>query len=303
MGFPEAFLILFPLDNARKIIDNASNRKETKVNEPPIVSIPRDLYLEERRQLILDRLDRQGRVSVAELSRAFGVSEATIRVDLQALADQQIVVRTHGGAVLASGRLYELALATRRLQHVAEKGEIGAAGAALVVEGDAIFLDSSSTALAVAQRLKQHRRVTVLTNALAVAQELGDAAGPSLARPSGVTVVVIGGRLERETQSLIGSEGVEALRKYNIQKGFFGAHGIAVPEGLTDISAEEADFKRPVVAMCRQVIAVLDSSKWGQVGLASFARIEDIDTILTNAGAPAGLVTQVQDQGVDVRLV
>jgi len=259
------------------------------------VSIPRDLYLEERRQLILERLDRQGRVSVAELSKAFGVSEATIRVDLQALADRQIVVRTHGGAVLASGRLYELALATRRLQHVAVMGEIGAAGAALVVEGDAIFLDSSSTALAVAQRLKQHRRVTVLTNALAVAQELGDA--------TGVTVVVVGGRLERDTQSLIGSEGVEALRKFNIQKGFFGAHGIAVPEGLTDISADEADFKRPVVDMCRQVIAVLDSSKWGQVGLASFARIEDIDTILTNAGAPAGLVTQLQDQGVDVRLV
>ncbi len=259
------------------------------------MNTPRDLYLEERRQLIIERLDRQGRVSVAELSKAFGVSKATIRVDLQALAEQQIVVRTHGGAVPAKPGLYELALATRRLQHVIEKGEIGAAGAAMVGEGDAIFLDSSSTALAVAQRLKQHRRVTVLTNGLAVAQELREALG--------VTVVVVGGRLERETQSLIGSEGVEALRKYNIQKGFFGAHGIALPEGLTDISADEADFKRPVVAMCRQVIGVLDATKWGQVGLASFAAIADIDIVLTNAGAPAGLVAQVQDQGVEVRLV
>jgi len=116
----------------------------------------RDLYLEERRHEILRQLSQNGRVSVAELSRHFGVSEVTIRSDLQALAEGNLVVRTHGGAVPATRGLYDLSLAARRQRQVQEKGRIGQAGAALIADGDAIFLDSSSTALAIAARLKDH---------------------------------------------------------------------------------------------------------------------------------------------------
>ena len=114
-------------------------------------------YLEERRQAILLKLSQQGRVSVADLSRQFGVSEVTIRADLQALAAQRLLVRTHGGAVQSSNGMGELALALRRHQQVREKGRIGEAGAAMVADGDAIFLDSSSTSLAIAHHLRQRR--------------------------------------------------------------------------------------------------------------------------------------------------
>ena len=89
----------------------------------------------------------------------------------------------------------------------------------------------------------------------------------------------------------------------NIQKGFFGAHGLNIPEGLTDVSAGEADVKRPLVAMCRQVIAVLDATKWGRVGLASFARLDELDCVVTDAQAPADLVEQVRSWGVEIELV
>ena len=121
-----------------------------------------------------------------------------------------------------------------------EKAHIGAAAAALIRDGDAIFLDSSSTALAIAQCLKDRRYLTVVTNGLAVAQELLDAPG--------VDVVVIGGRLRKDTASLVGTSGLDLLRHINLQKGFFGSHGITVEEGLTDVSADEAELKRPVVA-------------------------------------------------------
>ena len=130
------------------------------------------------------------------------------------------------------------------------------------------FLDASSTALALAHALRQHRDLTILTNSLVVAQSMLDAPG--------VTVVMTGGALQRDTVSLMGTDGLAILRKYNIKTGFFGAHGLSFPEGLTDVSAGEAEVKRPVVAMCRQVVALIDATKWGRVGPASFARPEDL---------------------------
>ncbi len=260
-----------------------------------MTSISKDLYLEERRQAVLRRVQQDGRVSVTQLSQEFGVSEVTIRNDLQALADRKLIVRTHGGAVSASGGLYELALTKRREQQVQEKDRIGAAGAAMVADGDAIILDSSSTALAIAQHLKNHRHLTIVTNSLAVAQEMLDAPG--------VTVVMSGGKVRRETASLVGTESLDVLQKFNIQKGFFGAHGITVDDGLTDVSADEAEVKRCLVAMCRQVVAVLDSTKWGQVGLVSFAPLERVNTVISDTHAPADLVEQIRLLNTEIILV
>jgi len=116
-------------------------------------------------------------------------------------------------------------------------------------------------------------------------------------------VVLVGGTLRRDTASLVGTDGLDMLRKYNIQKGFFGAHGISLAEGLTDVSADEAEVKRPLVAVCRQVIAVLDATKWGRVGLASFAHLEQIDGVITDRHAPSDLVEQVRSLGIEVVLV
>ncbi len=258
------------------------------------MAVTKELFLEERRLEIVKLVNRRGRASVAELSQRLGVSEVTIRADLQALAERNLIIRTHGGAIPAKG-MYDLALTRRRQQQVAEKSRIGQAAAAMVADGDAIFVDSSSTALTIVPYLNNHRQLTLITNSLAVAQAVQD-------RPS-LTVVMPGGTLQNDTVSLIGIDGLEILRKYNVQRGFFGAHGLALPEGLTDVSAEEAEFKRQMVAMCRQTIAVLDATKWGRVGLASFAQLEDIDAIITDADAPEELLAQVSDLGIQVVVV
>jgi DeoR/GlpR family transcriptional regulator of sugar metabolism len=255
----------------------------------------KDLYPEERRNEILRLISQSGRVSVMELSQQFGVSEVTIRADLQALADRNLLVRTHGGAIPPARGPYELSLATRRQQQVAEKGRIGAAGAAMIADGDAVFLDSSSTTLAIAQCLRNHHYLTVITNSLTISQELLDAPG--------VNVVLLGGTLRRETASLVGGDGLRMLRQFNIRKGFFGAHGISLSEGLTDVSLDEAELKRPLVGMCRQVLATLDGTKWGRVGLTSFASLAQVHVVISDASAPADLVEQVRAAGVEVVLV
>jgi len=266
--------------------------KVIESNHKKIENTP-DLFREERRQEILERLAVHGRVSVAELSATFGVSEVTVRADLQALAERKLALRTHGGAVAAGGS--ELALVLRRQRQVKEKGRIGAAGAALVADGDAIFLDSSSTSLAIAHHLKQHRHVTVVTNSLEVAHELFDAPA--------IDLLLVGGSLQRATASLVGAHGLQQLQAINLEKGFFGAHGISCSAGLTDVSAEEAAVKRPLVARCRQVIAVIDATKWGRAGVTSFATLEQVDCVITDAGAPEDLVRQVQEAGVKVTIV
>jgi len=253
------------------------------------------VYLEERRQEILKLVTTHGRVSVADLSQQFDVSEVTIRADLQALADRRLVVRTYGGAIVSNHRLYDLSLIQRRQQNIPEKRRIGAAGAARVADGEAIFLDSSSTALVVAQYLKQHRDLTVVTNSLVVAQEM-------LGLPN-VAVVMPGGTLHHDTVSLIDAGGLAALEKYHIQKGFFGAYGLSLTAGLTDVSAPEVEVKRPLVGMCYQVIAVLDATKWGRIGVASFAALADVDTIITDGRVPEAIASQVRQLGVDVVVV
>ncbi len=246
----------------------------------------------ERRHEILNHIHQAGRATVAELSRLFGVSEVTIRGDLQKLADQNLLVRTHGGAIPAHRLPAEISLALRQQQQVAAKNQIGEAGAALIQDGDSVFLDTSSTALAIARHLHSHRYVTVITNSIEVVNELMN--HPDL------TVVVTGGRLRRETQSLIGMDGLDSLRRFNIRKGFFGAHGLSLAAGLTDVSADEAEIKRQMAGMCQQVIAVIDATKWGRAGLASFAGLSDIHTVITDRDAPPDIVRQVEAAGIRV---
>lgn len=255
----------------------------------------KDLFLEERRQKILKWVEQQQRASVAELSHQLGVSEVTIRTDLQALADRQLIIRTHGGAIPAARNSYDLTLSRRQQQQVQAKNRIGQAAAELIIDDDAIFLDSSSTTLTIARHLKQRRRQTIVTNSLAIAQEMLDAPG--------ITVVMPGGIVQREMASLIKLDDLESLRHFNIQKGFFGAFGLSLTDGLTDASADEAEVKRMFVQRCRQVVALLDSTKWGKVGLAPFAQIEEIDTIITDVEAPPEMVKQAKAVGIETILV
>jgi DeoR/GlpR family transcriptional regulator of sugar metabolism len=239
-----------------------------------------DLYLEERRQAIASLVNSTGRVTVTELSRNFGVSEVTIRQDL------------HGGAVPAAGGLAELQLGLRRQTQVTEKTRIGAAGAALVQDGDAILLDASSTSLAIAHHLRSRQDLTVITYSLEVLNELTSA-------PQ-IDIVLMGGFFQRATMSLIGVYGLEQLRQYNIRLGFFGAHGLDAQTGLTDVSATEARVKAELLPHCREVVAVLDATKWGRVGSVTFAAPHNIQRIITNAGAPPALVAAMEARGVVV---
>jgi DeoR/GlpR family transcriptional regulator of sugar metabolism len=255
----------------------------------------RELFQQERRDQIIALLGEVGRASVVELSERFDVTPATIRADLDALAAERLLTRTHGGALALDEERLELSFDFRRRLHTEQKSHIGAAAAGMVEDGEAVILDASTTALAVATQLQGRRELTVLTNGILIALTLIDLPG--------ITVVMPGGFVRRDSASMVGDEGHEFIERFNFQKGFFGAKGLTLKEGLTDVNTAEVSIKRDLVAHARQVVAVVDSSKWGRVGFASFASIDQLDCIITDAGAPSDMMAALREAGVDVVIV
>jgi DeoR/GlpR family transcriptional regulator of sugar metabolism len=252
----------------------------------------RELFQQERREQIIVLLGEVGRVSVVELSEQFDVTPATIRADLDALATERLLIRTHGGALALDEERLELSFDFRRRLHAGQKSRIGAVAAGMIEDGEAIILDASTTALAVATQLKDRRELTVLTNGILIALALIDLPG--------ITVVMPGGFVRRDSASMVGDEGHEFIERFNFQKGIFGAKGLTLEEGLTDVNTAEVSIKRDLAAHARQVVAVVDSSKWGRVGFASFASIDQLDCIITDAEAPSDMIEALREAGVDV---
>ena len=253
------------------------------------------LFPEERYRHILSVLERDGRISVEDLSRTFGISQVTIRNDLQYLASKNLLIRTHGGAIQKQETDKDLSFSTRLHLHSPEKDRIGAAAAAMVRDGNVIALDASTTALAIVPHLVNHSDLTIITNGLAAANAL-------LTVP-GISVYILAGFLRHDALSLVGSTGQTALNGFKIQYGFISSKGISLECGLTELNEQEGSMKCELIRHSDQVIAVLDSSKIGHTSLVPFASIDEIDLIITDLGINPVEREAFQKAGVDVRIV
>jgi DeoR/GlpR family transcriptional regulator of sugar metabolism len=250
------------------------------------------LFPEERYRHILTALDQTGRISVEELSRKFGISQVTIRSDLQYLASQKLLVRTHGGAIQIPSDDEELNFSSRIELHSPEKDQIGRAAAAMVRDGEVIALDASTTALAIASHLLEKSDLTIVTNGLALANRM--------LQVPGITLYLVGGFLRRDALSLVDSTCLDLLPDLNIHRYFFSAHGLTIADGLTEMSAQEGLTKERFIRHARQVVAVMDSSKIGRTSLHAFAALRNIHSIITNADAPSEYLEKIRTAGVEV---
>jgi DeoR/GlpR family transcriptional regulator of sugar metabolism len=260
--------------------------------------MPQPLFLEERRSYILESLQRMGRVSVKDLSEHLGVSAVTIRQDLQALEEEGLLKRTYGGAVslLAASVTQaqsEQAFEVRRLKFSAEKEAIGRAAAALVKDGYGIAMDGSTTAVAIAPYLKQYENLVIVTNSLMIAQQFVETPQIRVQMPAG--------RLRRDSISLVGQP--ETLPTVNFNVGFFGAHGLSMETGITEMSEDEALIKKALITHCLATVIVVDSSKWGLIAPYTYASPYQLERIITTQNAPAEMVKQFRSSGVVVETV
>jgi DeoR/GlpR family transcriptional regulator of sugar metabolism len=246
----------------------------------------------ERMRRVLELLETRDVVSVAELARAFDVSEVTVRSDLTNLARRGLVARVRGGARALQRGQSEVAFDVRLRVEEEAKRAIARAAAAMVADGEAVALDSSTTAFYIALELREKRELVVVTNGLRIASALADAPG--------VSVIVPGGVLRFAAMSLVGDFASSVLRSTRIGRGFFGARGISVDRGLMDLNPDEVRIKREMAEACERVVGVFDHTKWRRSALFTFVPTQRIDAIVTDAGAPPELVQEWRDRKVEV---
>src|SRR6266545_4291209 len=251
------------------------------------------LSTDERRRALIDALRRDRRINVRETSAQLGISEVTVRADLDALEQEGLAQRVWGGAVLPAGLRHEPRFAARLKQHREEKQRIAAAAASLIADGDSVMLDASSTAFYLAPYLKQRAELTVITNGLNLASEL--------AVSEQITTILIGGVLRGRNSSLVGMLGEEMLGKLYASKGFFSARGLSLEQGLSERHIPEAQLKSAMARRVGQVIALLDASKLDQTSLTSFCSFERLRMLITAGPADPGALARFAEAGLEIR--
>jgi len=234
-----------------------------------------------RQSLILEDVRRAGSARVSELTQRLGVSDMTIRRDLETLARAGLIEKVHGGAVLpGSPSSHEPGFEAKSLLAKPQKEAIARAAAALVVPGTAIALSAGTTTFALAQQLLDAPGLTIVTNSVRVAGifSAARAAGPL----GGAAQVVLTGGVRTPSDALVGPIADSAIRSLHVDQLFLGCHGMDLAAGLTSPNLAEAETNRAFVHAARRVTVVADHTKWGIVGLSSFAALDEVDTLVTD---------------------
>ena len=247
-----------------------------------------------RHQLIVRALQQRSEVQVSALATEFECSEMTVRRDLEVLERTGALRRVHGGAVSMFLSAEEAPYGLRVLENTATKVAVGAVTADLLVEGETVILDGGSTAMEVARSLRD-RRLTVMPLALRPVLELDGCPGINLLLP--------GGEVRPGELALVGSLTEGAFSELRFDTFVMGICGIDTGAGVTTHLLSEAAVKRAAAKGSRRVIAVADSSKFGQVAFGHVCDLADLDVIVTDAAADERIVDELILAGVDVRQV
>jgi len=239
-------------------------------------------------------VNANGHVTVQELNQLLDVSEATIRRDLDELSQEGLLHRTHGGAVKVEQADREPPILQRRSEFEAEKRQIGRAAAAMVKEGQTIFLGSGTTVHEIANNLRHMTNLTVITNAINVVNELIEC--------KGIELVVIGGMLRQSELSMVGHIAEAAIRELRADKVFMGMGGIHPQHGFTGDFLPEATTDRTILGIAPRNIIVADHSKFGQVKTVFLAPISAAHVLVTDNGAPLEFISDLEEKGLTVQL-
>ena len=246
----------------------------------------------ERQGQILRRLQEQGFVTVSDLAERLDVSEVTIRKDLQALEERDLLYRTHGGATPTDPYVLDRPVDEKAEERAEEKSRIARAAAELVDPGESVILASGTTVLEVARVLRGRRQLTVLTSALNVALALRDA---------DIEVLVLGGMLRPSSVSTVGPYAEDMLAEHAVTRFFLGVDGIDLEHGLSTTNALEAQLNRAMMAAAQRTVVVADSSKFGRRGFRKICDLEEVDVLITDAGVSDSYVHALDERGVEVR--
>ncbi len=244
----------------------------------------------ERQQTILRLLAERGTVSVSDLAYQFDVSEGTIRNDLNFLEEQNQLVRIRGGAIPVNGHSIPSPFHSRMHKNADAKKKIARWASELVTDGEVILLDASTTAYHMATHLQDRHNITVVTNQIEAAR--------LLAQDVSKRVILLGGYLRPDGLSVTGEIGQEVLRNLHINTAFISCVGMSFEAGLMEGDIEDANLKQQVLQSAERVVALVDASKFGKVGLRPFASLDQITHIVTDDAIDAPTIERLRAANV-----
>lgn len=270
-------------------------RESMSAPNPAMAAEPEQTPLTgERRRRIGDVLAHQGRVTVNELSKLFGVTSVTIRSDLDTMAAEGSLIRDRGGAIAHTSTTLAVAFEKRAVQNREQKRLIGRLASTLVNERETIIMDAGSTVMEMAHSLPSEKPCTIVTTALNVAARVGAL--------QNVNVIIAGGSLSRETISTVGALAERDLENLIVDKLFLSTMAFDAEHGLTEDLFDIARVKASMIRSARRVILLADSSKWGKSAFAKIAPLGEIDILITDSGLSLEAQKIIQRFGVEIML-
>jgi len=250
----------------------------------------KDLYVQERRQLIIKVLEENSRASVGELADRFKVSEATIRTDLRVLEEKKVLQRTRGGAIVS--KEMDLSFSNRSTQHIQEKKVIALEASNYIKAHDSVLMDASSTCVELAKILrKSDEALTVVTSGLHAAQILVE-------NPK-INTILIGGLL-RNQNNIEGTLGMDVLNRVNAEKFFFSSRAVSPQGELMDFDLQETELKKLMFNKSTQHYCLLDSSKLRKFYVATFGSLKQTDVLICDDEAALAYGSQFKQMQIAI---
>ncbi|MCC5928858.1 MAG: DeoR/GlpR transcriptional regulator [Cyclobacteriaceae bacterium] len=253
------------------------------------------MSLIQRHQYILDQLQKEGEVKVADLCEILDVSSVTIRKDLKFLEEKKLLFRTHGSATLKDPYVNDRSVEEKKLLKVDEKESIAIKAAEMVLNDEAIIIGSGTTMASLAYALRKKSRLTVLTAAMNVTLTLID-------HPD-IEIVQLGGIVRKSSSSVVGNYAEDMIQNFACSKLFLGVDGITLDFGLTTSNMMEAHLNREMMRVAQKTIVLADSSKFGKRGFGKICGIEDIDHIITDHNISENMLRSLEALGIEVSIV
>ncbi|MBQ3054244.1 MAG: DeoR/GlpR transcriptional regulator [Clostridia bacterium] len=250
------------------------------------------MFALERQKKISTILEQEGAVWVSKLAVTLGVTEETIRRDLEKLEEQELLVRTHGGAVPIDESTYELSLENRKRTNVDAKMKLAKTAIKYIVPGDIIFLDASTTTFYLARELKKMANVTIVTNSLRVVNEL--------VNQENLKVIAVGG-IASNNQSFVGSLAENTVSEnYFAGKMFFSSKGVDPDAGILESNEKECGIKQKMIENSRAKYYLCDKSKIGRVGFVKLAPFDKIDYFITDTDLSDAWKEKFEEMKVEI---
>jgi len=248
------------------------------------------MFAIERRGVILEQLSSEGKVVVSDLAARFGVTEETIRRDIDKLAREGLATKTYGGAVSAVSPSSDLPYNVRKRVNVEQKQLVAEKVASMISDGDRIMLDASSTAIYVTRKIKNKKDITVITNSVEILLELAD--------KTGWTILSTGGSLKEGAFSMVGTSAEKMVRGYHVDFAICSAKGIDEKMGITDSNEKDSEMKQAIFASADKKVLALDSTKFDRISFVKVCDIKDVDIIVTDKSPSEAWKNRLAENGV-----